>query len=71
MMMWRAQASTRNFELSAYGNTEAHARRTLGRMWDDWRKNTGATITTEELLSEAYVYQVKSGMAFMDGEEYK
>lgn len=69
--MWRAQASTRNFELSAYGRTKAHALRVLGQMWEDWRKHTGATITAEELLSEAYTYEVKSGMAFMDGEEYR
>jgi len=69
--MWRAQASTRNFELSAYGNTYIQALRVLGRMWDDWRKQTGATITTEELLDEAYVYEVKCGMAFFDGEEYR
>ena len=67
-VMYMAEWDSRNFNWRGFGDTPEHALASLANKWENWVKQTGATIPLDEVLDDASVHEIISGGATMDYE---
>ena len=65
--MHLAMIDTANFSFVAAGSTADHAKRVLAAAWRKHKRQTGATLSVDEILEDCNVVEIVMGDAVRDG----
>jgi|TARA_Y100000296_G_C5164734_1_gene253911 hypothetical protein len=66
--MFIATLETRHFSFIAAGDTEEQAIAALRAGWEEHARQTDATFTADQMVSDARINEVSSGQCLRDGE---